>query len=720
MRQAGRSWKPALTTLAALTLSASLASAGHDKRGDELKLDYKRGGPKRTAVHKPDKRAALPEPLRRETVVVVVSEVEHDASTPAARTRPGHASHEAPEAPVVVDRTRAIERDARTAAFWAAEHVARHHGEVQYYRAGFFEGLHRALNDHHLGEWDLVEGRRLGRRDPQAWVMGGANGEAAARGEAEADAERQVAEQFLDLGREPSFRPYAAAPFFEAPPAVVDMPTLQAVFDDYPMIGFEPLRQRTRLYFAGWDYADARRLSACDSIAEFYRDDWRDADAAFDEWHGERHRAQPYRRLAPAERELFRSVFAESFNARLGHLFDHGLVSAHERGFDDGWHYGAFVHQELDFRIGYREGFIQAFAEAASGGFLAFYPRFYNDAYAERFAAWSTEARPEIGSVWLADGNDDGVFAPGEIVFVEYELINYGGGEGGFPVAVTGSILERSSEDRVVLPARSVTRERQPLSARIRHGTPVRTRAELEFRLGDQWTGVALDVSHPLQLERSAVRAYRDNLAGEVLVEVAVANRSRLPVEAAVEVAARGRAGFAESREIGVLPPDGRRTLTFAVDGLAPLDLIAGNVALDLRARSGEVIQDAWTHHLPDAARDLGSRDLLLYMVGRARSTEVHASEVAALHDLLLTRLREDWKVAVMRSGNPYKRDRKRQQAETALGDLVQTYRVERHGMASPQVFEGLSYEVVALADTLPGIHPFLRKSMRKLAGELP
>jgi hypothetical protein len=35
-------------------------------------------------------------------------------------------------------------------------------------------------------------------------------------------------------------------------------------------------------------------------------------------------------------------------------------------------------------------------------------------------------------------------------------------------------------------------------------------------------------------------------------------------------------------------------------------------------------------------------------------------------------------------------------------------------------VFEGLSGEILALADLLPGAHPFLRKYVRRLAAELP
>jgi hypothetical protein len=87
---------------------------------------------------------------------------------------------------------------------------------------------------------------------------------------------------------------------------------------------------------------------------------------------------------------------------------------------------------------------------------------------------------------------------------------------------------------------------------------------------------------------------------------------------------------------------------------------------------------------------------------------------------LLITRLREDWKVAVAGRNNPYKFDYRHNTATTALGDLVRTFREQEPAVRDHEVFDGLSTEVLALANSLPGIHPFLRKHMRKLARELP
>jgi len=94
--------------------------------------------------------------------------------------------------------------------------------------------------------------------------------------------------------------------------------------------------------------------------------------------------------------------------------------------------------------------------------------------------------------------------------------------------------------------------------------------------------------------------------------------------------------------------------------------------------------------------------------------------QVLASHELLMLRLREDWKVAVINNGNPYKADYKNGGATTALGDLVRTARDEGSTMSHPEVFAGLRADVTGLARSMPGIHPFLRKSMRRLASRLP
>jgi hypothetical protein len=257
------------------------------------------------------------------------------------------------------------------------------------------------------------------------------------------------------------------------------------------------------------------------------------------------------------------------------------------------------------------------------------------------------------------------------------------------------------------------------MKARIGAVTPLGP-ARLGFAVGEINKVVELRISHPLQFVRSRVRTHRDNLAGEVLLHVTVENQSRRPVAGGVELTSMNLPGFRRTRPLDVVAAGSRATVFFEVAGLDPLELIAGSVSFDLAVRSEGVMHHGFELFLPDTVRDLGSRDLPELLVRQARDEAVPTTEIRAARALLLQRLREDWKVAAMGRGNPYKKDFRNGGTRTALGDLVQTCREEYDTARRPEVFEGLSGEILALADLLPGAHPFLRKYVRRLAAELP
>ena len=89
---------------------------------------------------------------------------------------------------------------------------------------------------------------------------------------------------------------------------------------------------------------------------------------------------------------------------------------------------------------------------------------------------------------------------------------------------------------------------------------------------------------------------------------------------------------------------------------------------------------------------------------------------IARARELVARRMRVDWRAAVRADGNPYKRDFKRGSTETALGDLVRAYRDHGSRSIRTEVWNGLRTDIEALAKELPGIHPRLRKYMKRLA----
>jgi hypothetical protein len=672
---------------------------------DRVRPRYGRDGGRRPDSHRAADVPAMPEEL----VIVAPSH------TGASRRGEGRAAHTRPHGSG--SRSVDVAGLAIDAAKWMAERSAETAGWSEYYRVGFYRGTRRAMGDGTLGTWDQLEGRRSGRRDPAARARGRDLGASAADDAAAVGAEAQVERQFRDLSREPVFAPLFDPPRYALEGTWVAEPALRDVFHDHPPESVPGIGRRFTRAFAGSRW-NAWRLHECEGYTTFYDSRWRDPGRAFERWLGHSADARVYRRLAAADRAVFESVFREEFPRVLAARHERDLARAYREGFDDGWTYGAFVSYEWHYRLGYNEGFDLAVASAAERAFDATYPDRYRGYYERAFDDWSGSARPEILSVRLVDANDDGIFQPGEKIVAEYEIANYGGIAGSFGIALDGRVLERHATGTVRLPARAIVETSPPLRAAIRSEIAPRTGAVVDFRLADTRERLNLYISHPLEF-RGDVSLTRNSLAGRAVIEVQVVNRSRKPVAATIGLDDVPSYGIHDASDVGVLDPGAWTTAAFELDGLRPLDIIGGHVRAVFTVRSRDRIQDELIFRFPDVASDLHSRDLLVFMAELSRDTLATEADVLAARSLLLRRMRADWRRAVRGLGNPYKHDLKRGGTETALGDLVQTYDQLRGEMARPEVFRGLDIEIVALAEEMPGVHPFLRKSMKRLARRL-
>ena len=88
-------------------------------------------------------------------------------------------------------------------------------------------------------------------------------------------------------------------------------------------------------------------------------------------------------------------------------------------------------------------------------------------------------------------------------------------------------------------------------------------------------------------------------------------------------------------------------------------------------------------------------------------------------HGLILRRLEVDWHAAVRGKGNPYRSDLHNGLRSTALGELVDAAHAQRGRIANRMVLTDLVPRIDELSRSLPGTHPFLRRSMRKLGRQL-
>jgi len=497
---------------------------------------YERSPAKRPAAARPAHRGTLPEALR-------ALPAGPKSKPDAKNTRPGHALPSHPAS------WRTIDRQANLAAGWTARELVEIVGRREYYRVGFHEGQREALHDPVLGDWDFTDGRRYALRSPRARQAGASIGESAAEAQARLDAERQVTDQFLDLNRDPRYRPEPAAPFYRPPATDLPAPTLDQLFSQFPLRLFEPLRGSYDLYLADWSL-DGHDLYACETYTDFHDSGWKAPQTAFSFWLVNPHRSRFYRSLASAaERRRFETVFAGAFETMIYGYFDSELALAYECGFDEGYSYGAFIHTELDYRRGYHEGFQEAVAHQAQVSFRRGYDPSYEQAYELFFDDWTHNAKPAIGEIWLKDGNADGVFEPGEQLLAVYELINYGGEAGRFPIVLAGRSLDGRVRDTVELPPRAVIREERPLEAQIDPRARLRSKHELSFTLAELSTSVPLWVSRPLAIERGSLELFRDNLAGELIVEIAADNTSLRPLEGtlALDLVSGGRPAESKS-----------------------------------------------------------------------------------------------------------------------------------------------------------------------------
>jgi len=591
-------------------------------------------------------------------------------------------------------------------------------GVTNYFRVGFYQGLQDALNNDRIGRHDFRQGLRHGGTDREARRIGRQLGSDAAVDLASVDAESTVAAQFRDLENEPVFAPVRDVPAWAAPQVAFHVPGVGELFEEFPLPSFGPLGGEFDLYLAGWEW-DAARLYACRTHTDFYGKDWDSADRAFREWRRNPRNERLLRGLTAAEVQRLRAIFSETFVRRIDLLADRNLTPAWNLGLDRGWDYGRFIHEELDYRTGFAKGFRQQASIVAKAVFRSAYPREFDSAYAESFEHWSTTAVPAVGIVRLLDGNDDGVFEPGERVVADVELINFGGAGGRFMIGIEGAALSEIDSKSAHLPRRSAVVRRGFLEAVIDSSIRPRTRTELTIRVGDGFKTVQLRILRPLEWVEASLRLSRDNLGGRVRVELDVRNLSRRERAARVSLTTNTRDDIALSQELTLVRPEDQVTVRFDVENLSALDLIGGRVSIDLFLDADGVEQDRMTASLDETATDLSSRDLprLLRRMIAEGATVV---ETAQVRELLLRRLRADWRAAVHANGNPYKRDYRSGGDLTALGQLVQLSSSSSGRSGRADLLEGLSSDVLTLSRDLPGPHPLLRKYVKRLARRLP
>jgi hypothetical protein len=523
---------------------------------------------------------------------------------------------------------------------------------------------------------------------------------------------KRVIDQFAELGREPLPLPSPPPPPFAAAALTVVEPELRDLFRDISWrgkraAGFRDLRlDPWRLYRAG-------------RHADFYDPGWSTARFGLDLWH-KRHRKQAWvRQLSRDDRNAFEAWFETFFEAELARRFAGVADRAFDRGYDAGWRYGTRVGREWQYRRGYHAGFERGVQDSAREVFYSSFQPSWAAAYNALFREWSTTVKLETRASRLGDENDDGVFEPGEELFVELELANLGGGSGRFEAQLTGSVLTGSSQTTIDLPPRSVADQPTRLRGRISPLAVPMSDSLLTVTVGELAETLPVRVSHILLFEGGPELSAHDALLGTAVVEVTLSNTSRQAVRATLEATLPKGLIVNPRRELTRIPPGATRTLRFEIEELPALDLLAGNIVFTVASETGGRPQGRLEGRLPELATDLSDGSMVAYTLRLARSPATDKVEVRRAHELMLRRLEADWQRAVRADGNPYKRDLRGGTRSTALGELVASVQAESGRLVNHAVFTDLVPRIDRLSRSLPGSHPFLRRSMRKLGRKL-
>ncbi|QTD52553.1 hypothetical protein [Sulfidibacter corallicola] len=607
-------------------------------------------------------------------------------------------------------------QQAEEAAAWTADRLAATWGFRGAYQWGFHEAIHaiRQQGGHEFRA-EFNAGRREGRRNRQIQQQGRRVGREDATALARDMANQAILEEFTDLERRPlrsPIVPHPTTPDYRGSAHFAAPPQLETIAAELGPSDFGLPVDETR-----WPDGQADPLPLFQSTPGHGPRDRNTIKPAkaFDYWCRLPQGRKTWRDLPKQARREFRSIFEAHFPTELEKKWNPARRNGYRSGWHEGWVYADRIYSELHFREGFHAGSQEAWSQSAGRAFNRSFPRAYLGQYDALFDEWYFNPKPQIQEVHLSDKNGDGVFEPGEAFKITAKIANFGGREGRFGLDFQSEAMERMLRRPLVLPNREVSLV-EVGRGRIRPSFPAKTTAVFNLDLGSTSFHVQQLIAYPLQWGNTVEILDRDNIDGRISLAMTLTNISDRRV-GKINV----RFGD-DQRQVRRMNPGEQRRLHFETRNLDPLALMAGEVRLDYAAYVGNERHDSGIYTPVSIAADLSSRDLLIYMLDLARDPAAfpHANrQIRQVQQLMLTRLRADWKAAIRQRGNPYKHDRRNGDRTTALGDLVATYKAHRHEMRRPHVFTELTPSLERLARELPGTHPFLRKQFRGLVREL-
>lgn len=604
---------------------------------------------------------------------------------------------------------------AAKAAEETARRLASREGYAEYYRLGFWFGQQSAFKDPSTVDWDFRQGLSVGKSGIGVRELGYEYGLKLADEAALALAEKEVAQRFYDLSEEPSAEPIIAnhmVPTFEAAPPTFPKAELEEVFAFFPLYhgAVAPMHS-----FAKPDdfQLDPLYLHGVRDPDSFFSRTWREPDTAFTFWQQDRANRRYFSDLAQDEKSRFREYFKQTYSEIIDSFYDEFLQPAYEFGYQDGFRYGYRVFSEWRFRQGYKAGAEEAALRIARQTYRQEFAPVYVRRFAEVYQRWQTTPVLQIDDLRWQDADENGVLMPGEAFSLTLVVTNFGGAPGNRSVHIAGDTLTEEIDTGATFPPRSQITMDGFVQAALRADILNKTPVIVHLRVGDQYRRLQWEALYPLQLLEDSGFEDIDYLGGTVVAKLHCRNISTKTVEGcSLQLGSL-------SKRVGTLAPGEEGIETITVDGLDPLLLIGGRLGLPMTVSAAGGPHDRQELMVPEIATNPARGELLEMMLFLAGQAEPDPGKIALAHDLMLARLREDWKRAVTADGNPYRKDHKENATTTALGELVATYRQFAGEMRRPDVFKELVPLLETESKNLPGWHPILRRHFKKLVSEI-
>lgn len=293
--------------------------------------------------------------------------------------------------------------------------------------------------------------------------------------------------------------------------------------------------------------------------------------------------------------ELAQKFQAPAFKEAYRYYINYYFSNALRREGSKGYLHGQMVGQQTGKRVAYYEAlkreFNTRFQEDSQKAFTEAYASQYREAYRKAFERYRDNPQLdfEIVRVLEDEGSADGFFEPGEKIAYEVRVIN----RGGVPARQNLTAGDRASSigmEPFAIGAISQKSFSTSLMGRV--DPTLAPKRDYPFTLladGRVVASKSQRIQRQLEIEGQGVSV--SVTEGRVSLKASVQNISKVPANAVSFIVYVNNKPY-EQKNIGSIAPNGTYPMGLDIDGLDPLALIDGEIALKVYVYRGDLQLD--------------------------------------------------------------------------------------------------------------------------------